>query len=242
VDIARALCDSATVTARDAGFACACPAYTELPIGELTIGAFQPGHFSGRGRDEVVVATGGCETGAGSNQTYGGRALVRREAGIWRRVFYAAGALGDCTSLPSRQERSRLVCHRTGGHMGATFDELSLVAFDDANGETKEARSTILHLRSLSERTPTSPGAEYRLELTRYAITGRDAYMAGDERALTINAVVRSRIACAGASTCGGLTPGTVDFQLRFGFDGTTFRLSPSSDDAFRKMKAREKD
>jgi hypothetical protein len=123
--------------------------------------------------------------------------------------------------------------------MGAYFDELSLVAFDETNGEAKEVGSTIL---ALSTQTPSGQGPASHLNLTSYAITGRETYQAGDDHALAIDALVRSRVECVGgASACPGLTPSTVDFPLRFLFDGVKFELAPASEDTFRRMKARER-
>lgn len=59
--IAQLLCES-PVTRLGKGFHCAkCPSYTESGESGMDIQAFFPGHFSGPGRDEVLVATRGCD-------------------------------------------------------------------------------------------------------------------------------------------------------------------------------------
>jgi hypothetical protein len=235
--IARALCETGKVTARASGWSCACPDYAELPADEMGIVALHPGQFSAPGREEVAVVTRGCETGASSSQTYGGRALVRRTAGGWQRVYYAPGTLGECTGVVSRTGRSLLVCRRTGGHMGAYFDELALVAFDEAGGQVNETRSVILEVETT---IPDTRGPAYHRDIVRHGVSGGAAFRAGDDHALAVDATVRSRIEClGGADACRGVTAGTVDFRLRYVFDGARFRLSPASEDAARRMNAR---
>ncbi len=207
--IARALCETGKVTARASGWSCACPDYAELPADEMGIVALHPGQFSAPGREEVAVVTRGCETGASSSQTYGGRALVRRTAGGWQRVYYAPGTLG----------------------------ELALVAFDEAGGQVNETRSVILEVETT---IPDTRGPAYHRDIVRHGVSGGAAFRAGDDHALAVDATVRSRIEClGGADACRGVTAGTVDFRLRYVFDGARFRLSPASEDAARRMNAR---
>lgn len=239
--IARAICESDAVAGGAPVIRCACPKYTDLPGDDkMRIEVYHRGQFSGPGRDEVVVATRYCETGASSGQTYGGRALVRRTPDGWRRVFYNPGALGVCTVIHSGTGRSRLVCSRAGGHMGIFFEELVLIAFDEKNGKVREARSSILDLET---QVPPIEGYAYRFDIGRHPLSGQAAYQAGDDRALALDATVVSRIYCVGAaSVCPGLVPSRATFALHYTFDGSKFHLAPASEAAFRKMKARGAD
>jgi hypothetical protein len=239
--IARALCGSSPVTSDRSGFRCKCPSEAELDGGELELLAQYPGHFSGPGRDEVVVETRGCETGASSSQTYGGRALVRRIAGGWGRALYAPGSLGACGAILSHAGRSRLLCHRLSGHMGLYSRTFTLAGFDEVDGKVEERSVEILALTTHDEAPPSRPaGPVYLLDLQRYAVVGKATYEAGDERALAIELTVRSRVSCA--SGCPDVDTSTMVLPLRFAFDGSRFHLAAESQPAFARLEARHKE
>lgn len=236
--IAREVCESPSVARGKAGFKCTtCPSYTEFAgqAHDMDLALF-PGRFSGPGREEVFVAMkGGCESGASSGQSYGGRALVRKTPSGWQRSSYAAGALGECTSILSRAGRSRLFCHLRAGHMGVYRETLSLVGFDEA----EEQNTLILELyehdvaylrRSSKEPLPV-------LALQRHSLIGKERYEAGDDRALSIEVSVRSSVDCVGG--CPGVDRSSFDTALRYVFDGTAFQLALESRAAFARLEPR---
>jgi hypothetical protein len=239
--IARALCGSSPVSGGSAGPRCACPADAELPDGELTFSAMYAGHFSGPGRDEVVVETQGCVTGASSSQSYGGRAIVRRGASGWTRVFNEPGALGDCSTLLSHAGRSRLLCRRTAGHMGLLVTGVTLVAFDEESGAAVDRSHQVLELLVHTDGPPTPPaGPVYSSEIGRFVLRGQAAFEAGDDRALSLDLVVKSRASCTGgAAVCAPIDTAPLDLPLRFVFDGEAFHPAAESRPALARLAAR---
>ncbi|MFT3767247.1 MAG: hypothetical protein QM820_17250 [Minicystis sp.] len=243
--IARLLCESPKVGRAGSGFRCkTCPSYTDFAGMDNGMDlTFFPGRFSGPGREEVVVAMrGGCESGARSGQTYGGRALVRRMPDGWQRTYYQAGALGDCTPIFSRAGRSRLVCHLVSGHMGEYEETFALVSFDEAAGQPDERDEGILLLFTSDvaylRRTTQKPLNVVTLQ--RHALLGKAQYEAGDDHALALEATVQSRVDCVGgASGCPGVDRSTFDSPLRFVFDGSAFHLAPESKAAFDRLQTR---
>jgi hypothetical protein len=118
---------------------CPCPSYTELAgAGELRVTKIHRGTFSGAGRDEAVVAIGGCESGAASSSTMASRALLRQTASGWKRVAYAPGALGECAPVVSSTGLERLVCRALSGHMGLHRETVSLFGWSDQGEENEE--------------------------------------------------------------------------------------------------------
>lgn len=239
--IAGALCGSSPVSAGSAGLRCACPSYTELPDGGLTLRAFYPGHFSGPGRDEVVVETEGCVTGASSSQSYGGRAIVRRGAGGWTRVFYNPGTLGECSTLLSHAGRSRLLCRRTAGHQGLLVTGVTLVAFDEEAGAAVDRSHQVLELLTHGESGFAPPaGPVYSSEIGRFVLRGQAAFAAGDDRALSLDLVVKSRASCTGGpAACAKVDTAPLDLPLRFVFDGEAFKPAAESRPALARLAAR---
>jgi hypothetical protein len=243
--IARLLCES-PVTRRGKGFHCAkCPSYAELAGLEagMDLTAFFPGHFSGPGRDEVLVATSGCESGASSSQSYGARVLVQKTPGGWERTFYRPGALGQCTPLLSRTGRSRLFCQRRAGHMGEYPLTWSLVGFAEIAGEI-EARDDLI-LAFVTRDVPYLRGFTkaplHLLELVGHELVGKAKYEAGDERALALEVTLRSRVDCVGGpSGCPSVDTSPYEAKLRVVFDGSTFRLAPESRPAFDRLRSRD--
>ena len=201
------------------------------------LGPFFPGHFTGPGRDEVVVVLRGCESGAGSSQTWASHAVVRREPEGWRLVDFERDALGDCTSVLAPSGRSRLVCHRSGGHMGVYWGEINLVAFDETAGLVEQQSPPILRYEwSESGEEPFDV-----IGVTRFAVLGKRAYEAGDERALSVDAGIWSTVRCGGdPKKCAARADkATIQLTLRYGFDGATFRLTPASRPAYERLRSR---
>ncbi len=250
-EIVGGLCGAAPVKSSRGAWACACPSYTELGRdpdgGQLEAVSFFRGAFSKAGRDEVVVDLAGCETGASSSLTYGGHALLRRAPVGWTRLSYEPGALGECTAVVSADGQSRLVCRTPSGNMGPYRNELSLLAYAEAPAGAKEHREEILSFSSQTT-DPSVNGAGFTgplriLEAKRFEVLGRERYAAGDDRALSIEIDVESRVACVGPATaCAGVVLGAELHPLRFGFDGARFAIEPASRQALARLRERDAD
>jgi hypothetical protein len=209
------------------------------------MGLVHPGHFSGPGREEVVVETQGCETGASAGQSDGGGALVRRTADGWRRVHYQAGALGQCSSILSHGGRSRLVCQLRSGHMGLYSVAFVLLGFDEVDGETEEQRGLFLllfdHVPDALRIFTHAPLGVFGRE--HFELRGQERYEAGDDRALSVVVSVRSTVDCEGGPTaCPGIDAGPIDARLRYTFDGAAFHLAPESQPVFEQISLRNHD
>ncbi len=245
-DVVRVLCEASEAVAGKRGFRCDCPSYTEMTftVAEglgLELGPFFPGHFSGPGRDEAVVVMSGCESGAGSSQTYAEAALVRRTPAGWERVYHQHDALGDCASILSPGGRSRLVCHRTGGHQGHYPVAFNLVGFDEVGVETRPILDPILSFTTHEGGPCCAPDPVFKLDVTRHALLGKAAYEAGDERALTFEVSVRSHVVCVDhPDACARLGLAPVTLSLRYTFDGTTFRRAPESAATEEMLRSRD--
>jgi hypothetical protein len=248
LQIARAACES-TPIAIAFGFKCDCPSYTEDPDeGEhrayYELRPIFPGHFSAALRDEALVATRGCASGAGSAQTYGAKVLVRRTPKGWTRVFYGHVALGACTSFQSPRGKTSLLCRRIRGHQGMYPVDFMAVAFEEVGGEIEERTDAFFgftqydlpYLRSRE----TEPLPIVKVE--RAAIQGRAAYAGGREGALSVALTVQSHVDCVGGSTgCPGIDTSPMRTQLRYVFDGSKFRLTPGSTRANQRLMERLK-
>jgi hypothetical protein len=217
--IARVLCEGSAARARCGK----CPSYTEFAgeAGDLRVVSLHPGHFSGPGRIEAVVALEGCESGASSSFTFGGRALVRRAPEGWQRVHYAAGALGKCTAILSGAGRSRLVCHVDGGHMGVYPETFFLLGFDaDArDGTVVEERDPFLEL---VHHQPAEPPTDF--QVVRHTLRGKARYEAGDDKALGFEATVRVRVP-------------PWEARLRYRLEGSAFVIEPGSRAAHDRLR-----
>ena len=150
--VVAALCEGRPTTAQGGRTACACPSFTELPgeATELEIGNLIAGAFSDPAADEVLAPTLGCETGAGSNHTYGGRALLRRTPRGFERVHYAPGALGACAAVPSPRRRTFAVCELESGQQGSIRDDVheGRVGPEDVGGHVEVGDQEIVAFRS----------------------------------------------------------------------------------------------
>jgi hypothetical protein len=82
------------------------------------------------------------------------------------------------------------------------------------------------------------------LDVTRFAVHGKRAYEAGDERALSIDVGIRSSVRCEqDQKACASLTDkATIDLSLRYTFDGTAFQLTPASRPAYERLRSRAPD
>ena len=198
------------------------------------------GHFSGPDRDEAVVATSGCETGAGSSMTDESRAVVRRTSAGWQRVFAESGAIGDCKPIVSRRGRTRLICQVVGGRFGQVYYHFDVVAFDDADGSVREQRTPIV---SFSTQAPIpnfeTPSQLFQFDVTRFALRAKSEYEAGDDRALGLDLGIQSRASCRPKADCAGPDTTTRSLSLTYSFDGESFSLAPSSRAAFAVLEAR---
>jgi hypothetical protein len=238
-EVVRALCEGKPAIVGKRGFHCVCPSYSDDPegINRMTLGPFFPGHFTGPGRDEVVVVLQECESGAGSGQTYASHAVVRREPPGWKLALFERDALGDCTSILSPSGRSRLVCHRIGGHMGGYFGALNLVAFDETARQAEQQNQPIF-------RYEWNQGGEDPSDVigvTRFAVLGKRAYEAGDERALSMDVGIQCSVQCGeDRKKCAALADkATLHLSLRYTFDGATFQLTPASRPAYERLRTR---
>lgn len=207
----------------------------------VAFGPFYPGRFTGHG-PEVVVAMSGCESGASTAQTYGARALVRKTAHGWHRMYYAPGALGHCTALVPQRGRSRLLCRVTGGHMCAYFDALELHAFRDSGKTVQEKTATLLSVGSnnLGGSNPpcaSDPVVLNRIARYRFRATARRATGRRRARGLVVDVV--SSVRCPRTPhACTG-TGRVRRFTLHYTFDGRVFRLAPDSRAALAALQTR---
>jgi hypothetical protein len=175
-------------------------------------------------------------------QSYGGHALVRRTPEGWKRVFYEHETVGDCTPIRSKSGRSRLVCLRVKGILGAYPVRLALVSYDQRTDGMDETVDPILQIKMrVTSPSPFVNCEAMSQEVTRHAVLGRSAYEAGDERALAIEVGVRSRPTCPGiVNQLPKPDNGPLDTTLRFAFDGAKFSVTPETRPAFERIMARE--
>jgi hypothetical protein len=249
--IAHALCDSAPVKHLAKSWGCACPGYTDFGSPgsgdgmRLDIVAFHRGAFSAPDRDEAVVGVTGCESGASSSLSYGSHALVRRTGSRWYRIVYAPGALGDCTSIVSGAGLFHLICHQVSGNMGMYRHQSSLLGYLQKPGGTEERAQEIFGFETNSHAQATN-GTGFQGELRinterRFEILGAAAYSAGDDRALSIEIEVESRLECIGGpSVCADTKVGTASFPITLTFDGRAFAVAPGSRRQVDQLRARE--
>jgi hypothetical protein len=80
------------------------------------------------------------------------------------------------------------------------------------------------------------------VDVTCHAVLGERAYEAGDERALSIDVGIRSRVRCLpDPGACASLADkATIDLSLRYTFDGATFQLTPASRPAYERRRDRD--
>jgi hypothetical protein len=217
-DIASAVCEAR------ASSPCACPRYTEGSVGKLEIKDIHRGAFTGPGRDEAVVALSGCESGASSSFTYGGRTLLRRTSAGWIRLVYTPGALGQCIPIVSAAGIARLVCHAVSGHMGYYEYTWAIIGYD----ETRERRDEFLDFWTHG---PDASESIARIcAVRRFDVLGREAYAKGDVRALSVVVNVDSTVRCVrGASSCADAGVGSVPITLRFEMRGDRLEVAPEA-------------
>lgn len=249
--IARAMCGPGPMRQIAKLWTCHCPSYTDFGGTDaaegmaLTIIAFHPGRFSAADREEAVLGTAGCESGATSSLTYGAHALVRRAKSGWYRIVYASAALGDCTEIVSSAGISRLICRQGSGHMGLYRHQISLFAYVQKPGGTEERTQEIFTFQS-NGADPKIFGDDFKGELRiltekRFEILGAPAYSAGDDRALSIEVEIESRVKCFGApSGCPHAALATALHPLTFTFDGRAFAVAPGSRRQLELVKERE--
>ncbi|HEY4120125.1 MAG TPA: hypothetical protein VGM56_19810 [Byssovorax sp.] len=243
--VVAALCEGRPTTAKGDRTACACPSFTELPgdATELEIGNLISGAFSEPRADEVLAATLGCETGAGSNHTYGGRALLRRTTRGFERVHYAPGALGACRAVPSPGRRTFAVCELESGQQGTSRTTYTKIAFEDVAGHVEARDQEIVDLHSHAGGPGGAAEPLYRVRVTRHALIGAAAYEAGDAATLALVIEVRTSVTCdESPHLCAGIDGAAREASLLYRFDGRSFALAPESAAAYAAVKARDRE
>lgn len=235
--VARVLCESKPLVKGR----CKCPSWAELDGIGLQIGTILTGHFSGPGRDEAIVETSGCETGAGSSMTDASRVLVRRTEAGWQRVFAEAGAIGNCLPFVSGRGRARLVCKTSGGRFGEYQNVFNLVAFDDDGEEVRQETAPLVsYTTHLLLPTFPAPSPLFGFQVTRFALRGAAEFEAGDDAALALDIVIRSDVKCTSAAECASFDATTKDLALTFDFKGERFELTQASRSAEATLDGRE--
>ena len=251
-ELATALCEGATVTSSARGAECACPSFTpsggsEPGMDALLITSMYGGHYTAPGRREAVVASLGCEYGASSSQTYGGFTLARWSAGDagargWHVVSYRSQAVDDCRPVLSGRGRSALVCHEFAGHMGLYRHQFMWLAWDEHDGVPVETGGDFLQLLTHAQGGQPD-GPVYVLDIDRWALRGTAEYAAGNDSALGVDVGVKSRVDCSGPPAgCGGVDRTPFDAQLRFAFDGNTFRVTDASRSDLARVRERNRE
>jgi hypothetical protein len=249
--IARAMCGPGPMRQVAKAWTCHCPSYTDFGGTDaaegmdLSIIAVHPGRFTAADREEAVIGTAGCESGATSSLTYGAHALVRRAKSGWYRIVYASASLGDCTEIRSSVGISRLICRQDSGHMGLYRHQISLLGYVQKPGGTEERTQEIFAF-STNSPDPAVFGGDFKGELRiltekRFEILGALAYSAGDDKALSVEVEVESRVKCVGpVSGCPHAALATALLPLTFAFDGRAFAVAPGSRRQLDLVKARE--
>jgi hypothetical protein len=244
---AHAVCGARRVRRDHDEWTCSCPGFTGSENAEESLGikAIYTGAFTSAGLDEAVVETSGCESGASSSQTYGGYVFLQRGSAGWKLGFYHHTAPGKCTPLRSSDGRTSLVCDLVRGHMGLYPHEFRRLSFTQRRGGISADEDLFLQFSSNGDdaQLADASGKIYLLDVPRFEILGREAYTAGDARALSIEIDVQSRIKCVAAPPL--CTKRAVDsrlLQLRFAFDGSKLVITPASRPALRQLKRRQAD